>query len=226
MVPRAIRSTHPTAASMRCSTTSRLSGSGDLMEMTWLYSDDGGARGLLPVPLPPVLFMPIIGNDAGQPNIGDYNMGVAQNGTFFAVYPTTPNLVSLPDIQTPQNAFPYPSFLPSTIRSGFAGRQQRRPPCSLVGVTFTDSGGNGFADAGDQLRLKFPLVNSLTNAALSPVTYTRSRPLCQPSRPELRFRRVRAPIRTSLQARPLSIPQTLSSCFRPALLPGRASTLR
>ena len=142
------------------------------MEMTWVYSDDGATTWSVPNPLSSRPFHANYGNDSGQPNIGDYNMGVAQNGTFYAVYPTTPNLALFTDIQTPQNAFPYPSFLPSTNPLGFSKVTVAKAAISLGTVTFTDSGGNGFADAGDQLRLKFPLTNSLTNAALSPLTYT------------------------------------------------------
>ena len=148
------------------------SASGDLMEISWVYSDDGGATWSAPSPLTTRPFHANYGNDGGQPNIGDYNMGVAQNGTFYAAFTTTPNLALFTDVQTPQNALPYPSFLPSTNQVGFAKATGAKASIRLGAVTFTDSGGNGFADAGDQLRLKFPLINNLTNAALGPVTYT------------------------------------------------------
>ncbi|MCU1330089.1 MAG: glycosyl hydrolase, repeat-containing protein [Bryobacterales bacterium] len=148
------------------------SGSGDLMEMTWVYSDNGGASWSIPTPLTSRPFHANYGNDSGQPNIGDYNMGVAQNGVFFAAFTTTPNLVQFTDTQTPQNAFAFPSFLPSTNPLGFARVTTAKAALNLGTVTFTDSGGNGLADAGDQLRYKFPLTNSVTNAVLGPVTYT------------------------------------------------------
>ena len=150
----------------------QVAGSGDLMDMTWVFSDDGATTWSVPSPLTSRPFHANYGNDNGQPNIGDYNMGVSRNGTFYAVYTTTPNLALFTDTQTAQNAFPYPSFLPSTNPIGFSKVTVAKAALSLGAVTFTDSGGNGFADAGDQLRLRFPLTNSLTNAALSPLTYT------------------------------------------------------
>ena len=59
---------------------------GDLSEVSYVYSDDGGREWSAPVPLTIRPFHAGHGNDTGQPNLGDYNQAVAQRGELFATY--------------------------------------------------------------------------------------------------------------------------------------------
>src|SRR5207244_11830808 len=43
---------------------------------------------------------------------------------------------------------------------------------NFSGTTFTDSNGNGFIDAGEQVAFKFPLTNYITNPILQPTVIT------------------------------------------------------
>ncbi|HEV7519382.1 MAG TPA: sialidase family protein, partial [Thermoanaerobaculia bacterium] len=60
--------------------------SGDRTETTVTYSDDGGSHWSAPAPLTDRPFQGGWGNDTGQPNLGDYNEAVAQNGELFSAY--------------------------------------------------------------------------------------------------------------------------------------------
>jgi hypothetical protein len=62
---------------------------GDLSEVTVQYSDDGGGTWSRSMPLSDRPFLAGYGNDTGQPNLGDYNQAVAQNGELFAVFAAT-----------------------------------------------------------------------------------------------------------------------------------------
>ena len=60
--------------------------SGDLSEVTYTFSLDGGSSWSKPRPLTLKPFNAGHNNDTGQPNLGDYNQGVSQHGKFFAAY--------------------------------------------------------------------------------------------------------------------------------------------
>src|SRR4051812_15249550 len=60
--------------------------SGDLTQMSYVFSDDGGRHWSASVPLTKIPFHAGWGNDTGQPNLGDYNQAVSQNGEFFSAY--------------------------------------------------------------------------------------------------------------------------------------------
>lgn len=153
--------------------------SGDLTDLLWLYSDDGGVNWSRPSSLAsqgcvlgtgvsdPQNCRPFrigFGNDGGQPNIGDYIGATAQGGTLFATFAATPRRPLFTDVQ-PAGSWQYPDFMFNKGTSAQAGLRARD-------FTFIDSGGNGFADAGDQVRMTIPLQNFVTNAAINPVTYT------------------------------------------------------
>jgi hypothetical protein len=140
-----------------------VSSSGDVTEASWVYSDDGGATWSTPAPLTPRPFHAGYGNDTGQPNLGDYVGATAQNGELFASFANTPPLVSFTDGQ-PTSSFNSPDVYFKRIATGPAA-------LSLGTVTFGDSGGNGYADAGDQLKIKLPLNNRTANP-LNAKTYS------------------------------------------------------
>ena len=60
--------------------------SGDLTQVSYVFSDDAGAHWSAPVPLTRIPFNAGWGNDTGQPNLGDYNQAVSQRGELFAAY--------------------------------------------------------------------------------------------------------------------------------------------
>ena len=130
--------------------------SGDLTEITYLYSDDGGATWSKPVPLTTRPFKAGWGNDTSQPNLGDYIQAVAQFGTFYAAYAaTTP--VGFADGQ-PGVQLPTPDVFFTKVSSGAV-----KPPLHTGSVTFTETGGDGNIDPGDEVHLKIPLTNYVTN---------------------------------------------------------------
>jgi len=151
---------------------------GDLMEMTWLHSDDGGASWSKPSPITPRPFHAGYGNDTGQPNLGDYNASVSQGGWLYTVFTTAPNHAFFTDGEPGSLSFPYPSVLGNTVPGGTAPApgfvKIFHPVASLhLGqVSFVDSGGNGFVDAGDVAAFSFPITNYVTNPATSPGNYT------------------------------------------------------
>ena len=151
---------------------------GDLMEMTWVHSDDGGVTWSKPSPITPRPFHAGYGNDTSQPNLGDYNASVAQDGTLFTVFSTVPNHALFTDGEPGSVSFPYPSFLGNTVAGGtapapgFVKISKSVASLHLGQVSFLESGGNGLIDAGDVVGLKFPLTNYVTNPATSPGTYS------------------------------------------------------
>jgi hypothetical protein len=153
-----------------------IASSGDLMQMTWMYSDNGAITWSKPSPLTRP-FHGGYGNDTSQPNLGDYNAGAAQNGTFYAAFTVTPNVVGFNDGQ-PDTSIGYPTFLGNPVAGGtaaapgFAAATTANAALDRGAITFTESGGNGFIDAGDQVRLTIPLRNYVTNASIGTVTYT------------------------------------------------------
>jgi len=127
---------------------------GDLSETTYLYSEDGGITWTKPMPLTDRPFHAGWGNDTGQPNLGDYNQGMAQGSEFFVVW-----------AGTEQKGFadPQPVGTFSTPDVFFKRAPAVKTSLDLRTVTFTESNGNGFIDAGDQVHLTMPLRNYVTN---------------------------------------------------------------
>ncbi len=130
--------------------------SGDLTEVTYLYSDDGGSTWSSPVPLTPRPFKAGWGNDTSQPNLGDYNQAVGQSKVFLVSYAGT-KPVGFTDGQ-PATSLTTPDVLVATLPSGPA-----KAPLHTGPVTFSESGGNGNVDPGDKVNLKVTLTNYVTN---------------------------------------------------------------
>jgi hypothetical protein len=140
--------------------------SGDLTEVSYTFSDDGGANWSAPVPLTKIPFHAGWGNDTGQPNLGDYNQAVSQNGQLFAAYavasPPPGGFVDgqpEPRLSVPNIEFKHVSQLSLTDVNSL--------PLSIDvnGVTATDVLGNhnGFLDPGETIRVRVPLTNYTTN---------------------------------------------------------------
>src|SRR5207249_3083528 len=141
--------------------------SGDLTQTSYQFSDDGGVTWKQPMPLTDSPFKAGWGKDQGHPNLGDYNQAVAQKGELFAAWAGTELL-------------PFTSGLPSvhmnTPKVFFKGVPASSAKVSLTsnfsGTTFTETDGNGFIDAGEQVAFKFPLTNYVTNPILQPTVIT------------------------------------------------------
>jgi hypothetical protein len=130
--------------------------SGDLSQVTYLYSDDGGSTWSAPAPLTARPFKAGWGNDTSQPNLGDYNQAVAQFGNLYAAYAATTQ-PGFTDGQ-PSVSMTTPDVFFGKVPSGTVAT-----PLRALVPTMTESGGNGNIDPGDQVRLKIPLENFVTN---------------------------------------------------------------
>jgi hypothetical protein len=140
--------------------------SGDLTEVSYTFSDDGGAHWSAPVPLTRIPFKAGWGNDTGQPNLGDYNQAVSQNGQLFAAYAvTSPPPGGFADGQ-PTTRLTVPNIEFKRV-SQFSLTDVNSLPLSIDvnGVTATDVTGNrnGFLDPGETIRVRVPLTNYTTN---------------------------------------------------------------
>jgi hypothetical protein len=131
--------------------------SGDLSQVTYLYSDNGGVSWTKPAPVTTRPFKAGWGNDTGQPNLGDYIQAVAQGGALYTAY-ALPAQVGFADGQ--------PSTSMTTPDVVFTKVAPLTAPISLRAgtMTFTESGGDGNIDSGDLVRLKIPLTNYVTNS--------------------------------------------------------------
>src|SRR5207245_7499 len=122
------------------------------------YSDDGGLTWNKPVPLTDRPFHAAYGNDTGQPNIGDYNQAVAQNGELFAVWAgTTP--VGFTDGQ-PSVSMTTPDVVFKRLPAS-----NTKVSVSLLPTTIAafDDHGNGSIDPGDLVWFTIPLTNYVDN---------------------------------------------------------------
>jgi len=141
--------------------------SGDLSEVSYLFSDDGGRHWSAPVPLTKRPFHAGHGNDTGQPNLGDYNQAVAQRGDLFAAFavanpppggfvdgqPTSTQL-TVPDVEFKRHAERSRLDLNSLPLS-----------IDVNAVTLNDGSGNGngFIDPGETVRVNLALENYTVN---------------------------------------------------------------
>ncbi len=143
--------------------------SGDRTETTVTWSDDAGAHWSPPVPLTDRPFQAGWGNDTGQPNLGDYNEAVAQNGELFAAFAVAFRpLLGFVDGQPGSASLNTPDVVLRRVPEGDddsspAGRATDTIPVHIVSVTTTDSGGNGAIDPGETVKVTFNLNNYDTN---------------------------------------------------------------
>ena len=137
---------------------------GDLSEVTVQSSDDGGVTWSKAMPLTDRPFHAGYGNDTGQPNLGDYNQAVAQNGELFAVFAaTTP--VGYRDGQPSSGSMTTPDVVFKRMPASTS-----KVPLSLQPTSFADAGGNGFIDPGEAVGFTLPLFSYYANLGAVPVT--------------------------------------------------------
>jgi hypothetical protein len=140
-----------------------IAASGDLTEVTFLYSDDGGLNWSKPLPLSSRPFHAGYGNDTGQPNLGDYNQTVAQGNELFSVWAGAPPLVNFADGQ-PSTSMTVPDvYVNQSLVFKKISASQSQAAVRLGHPTFTESGGNGYINPGEQVDLTVPLENYVTN---------------------------------------------------------------
>lgn len=135
--------------------------SGDLSEVTWTFSDDGGRSWAAPRPLTDRPFHAGWGNDTGQPNLGDYNQAVAQGGELFATFA----VAFRPPLGFTDGQPSTGMTVPDVVVRRLSRRDAPREPITvdLAAVSFTDSGHNGFIDPGETVWLQARLRNYVTN---------------------------------------------------------------
>ncbi|MBI3412143.1 MAG: matrixin family metalloprotease [Planctomycetes bacterium] len=155
-----------------------VAGSGDLTEVSWQYSDDGGVTWSKPSSLTspgafaiggdPADAQPFhagYGNDTSQPNMGDYIASTSVGGNLFATWGGTNHIPDFQSGQPTSASFTTPDFFFKKSSTGLASLHLGTP-------TFTDSGGNGFIDSGELINFHLPLTNYVTNPVLAPSSYT------------------------------------------------------
>ena len=150
-----------------------IAASGDLTEVSHLFSDDGGRRWRAPRPLTRRPFHAGWGNDTGQPNLGDYIQVTAQNGdAFFAYALASRPPAGFTDGQ-PSASMTVPDAEFSRVHQdggddegddeGGGGGGRRTLTLNIADVVTRDSGGNGFIDPGETVAVKIGLRNYATN---------------------------------------------------------------
>lgn len=127
--------------------------SGDLTQVSYTYSDDGGNRWTKPAAMSKP-FRAGHGNDTSQPNLGDYNQAVAQNLELFAVFATT---------EQPKFTEGLPGLQPDVTFKRLNLFDAIKPSLSIGNLAVKDSGGDGFINAGETLEVTVPLFNDVTN---------------------------------------------------------------
>jgi uncharacterized repeat protein (TIGR01451 family) len=151
--------------------------SGDLTEVSWTYSDDGGVTWSRPSSLTSPgahaigstaadaqPFHAGYGNDTSQPNMGDYINSVSIGGNLYATWGGTSHLGNYQDGQ-PTSSFTNPDFYFNKTSAPFASLHAGT-------ATVSDSGGDGFIDPGELIQLTLPLTNYVTNPVFGPGSYT------------------------------------------------------
>jgi hypothetical protein len=135
--------------------------SGDLSQLSYTFSDDGGRSFSPPRALSDRPFHAGWGNDTGQPNLGDYHQAVAQRGRLYAaVAITAPPPAGFADGQ-PGLGMTVPDVVVQVLPS--ADHPFGAPPVDLQGVAIRDSGRNGAIDPGETVGVTFTLRNYVTN---------------------------------------------------------------
>lgn len=136
--------------------------SGDLIEESYTFSDDG-VRWVKPRRLSPKTFHAGWGNDTSQPNLGDYNQAVVSTrGDLFAAYAFT-HPVDFRDGE-PQVRMTVPEPIVSIATRG---EQFLTTSLDFRGATATEirglSNSNGFLDAGETATVSLRVRNFVTN---------------------------------------------------------------
>jgi hypothetical protein len=137
--------------------------SGDLMQVSYTFSDDGGRTWAAARPLSDRPFHGGWGNDTGQPNLGDYNQAVVnRSGDLLGAFAMT-HQVGFRDNQ-PLPIMSVPEPVVSRVR---ASDQAAVTTVDLRGTSAVEatrlSNRNGFLDPGDSALVSLQIRNYVTN---------------------------------------------------------------
>lgn len=130
--------------------------SGDVSEVSHVYSDDGGVTWSAQSPITERPFHAGYGNDTGQPNIGDYNQSRSFNGDWMLTYAYSPQVINFQNGQPsasmnfPDVNFKRMSSFPVALRLGT--------------LSVNDSSGDGLIDPGETVGLLIPVQSYANNA--------------------------------------------------------------
>lgn len=133
--------------------------SGDLTEVSYLYSNDGGRTWSHPRPLTDRPFHAGHGNDTSQPNLGDYNQAVAWDGNTYFAY----SLADSPPLGFVDGQPALSLTVPDAKVVIHTSETDAVPhaPVSLRDVRVMAPG--GYADPDEEIVLHLPLFNYATN---------------------------------------------------------------
>jgi len=153
--------------------------SGDLTQVSYTFSDDGGRTWAAQRPLSRTPFHAGWGNDTSQPNLGDYNQSVVdRRGDLLAAYAVS-HQVGFRDGQ-PSLSMTVPEPTVTRVRPG---AQEAITTVDLRAVTVKDRAGssnsNGFLDRGEIGQVDFAIRNYVTNpmnarTLVAPVAFVKS----------------------------------------------------
>lgn len=138
--------------------------SGDLMQVSFTYSDDGGRTWAAPRRLSSRTFHAGWGNDTSQPNLGDYNQAVVnRNGDLLAAYAVTRPV----GFRDGEPTSPLMSVPEPTVSNASVFQQVPITPVDLRKASAVEvngfSDGNGFLDAGERALVSLEIRNYVTN---------------------------------------------------------------
>lgn len=138
-----------------------LASSGDLSQVSYTFTDNRGRSWSAPVALSDRPFHAGWGNDTGQPNLGDYNQAVAQNGHLYASFA----VASRPPLGfvdgQPGTGMSVPDVAVNVLPSGL--HPFDATPVDLAAVDLQESGANGFVDPRELFQVRLTLRNGTDN---------------------------------------------------------------
>jgi len=149
--------------------------SGDALELMHTYSDGAGAAGTWSPPAPMLgrSFHAGYGNDTSQPNMGDYLMHVARNGTMHVVAAATSMQPRFDEGGPPSPAaLLTPDSYYDRLSESTNVAALRIDPVALTEVGCTPGNANGNLDPGETADLIIPLRSYTANTAAGRPTFT------------------------------------------------------
>jgi hypothetical protein len=133
---------------------------GDLTQVSYTFSDDGGATWNRPRALTDRPFRAGWGNDTSQPNLGDYIQGAALGGDLYSAYAVT-HPIGFADGEPDSANMTQPDV--ESKHTDFGARFNGSATVQAGEPTVRDSGGDGNIDAGDVVTVQIPITNYVTN---------------------------------------------------------------
>ena len=133
---------------------------GDLTQVSYTFSDDGGATWNRPRALTDRPFRAGWGNDTSQPNLGDYIQGAALGGDLYSAYAVT-HPIGFADGEPDSASMTQPNV--ESKHTDFGARFTGSATVQAGEPTVRDSGGDGNIDPGDIVTVQIPISNYVTN---------------------------------------------------------------